>query len=90
MYEKLLKAVGEIFPDDRTRPGLVLSFLKEGEWYASIARYPARGEKLIVAKAYANTLEAALIELSKNFLTAIGRGTHVTAREKAVADGTTG
>lgn len=91
MTEKLLRAIAEIFPSDNTRPGLVLSYLeRENQWYASVARYPGRDQKIIVCQAREDTLDKALTELSKNLLTAIGRGTHVSALEKAVADSTAG
>lgn len=87
MYEKLLRAIAETFPTDTTRPGLVLSYLeRENQYYASICRYPARDVKTVVVSAREDTLEKALIELGRNFLIALGRGSHVDALAKAVAD----
>lgn len=89
MYEKLLKAITETFPEDATRPGLVLSYLeRENQYYASIARYPTRGTKSIVTSAREDTLEKTIAQLGRNFLTILGRGAAIDALAQAVADST--
>lgn len=89
MYEKLLKAISETFPQDNCRPGLVLSYLaREKQYYASICRYPAKDVKTVVVQAREDTLEKALTELGRNFLIALGRGAAIDELAKAVADST--
>jgi hypothetical protein len=44
--EKLLIAISKEWPQDKTRPGIVLAYLRsKGSFYASIVRYRQNGEK---------------------------------------------
>lgn len=61
-----LKALRLTFKDS-VAPGIVLSFLNESEWYASICRY--RGsERIIIHSAKAATYQSALKQVFKAFL----------------------
>lgn len=85
MHEKLLKAVTEAFPTDKTRPGIVTSWLgREAQFYASICRYHACGTKTVVVSAREDSLEDTLKALSKSFLEFLGRGSAIDALMEAV------
>jgi len=56
----VLKGIAELYADDSTRPGLVLSWIEDKKsFYASFARYDGP-KKSIIAKAYGQDLEAAI------------------------------
>ena len=62
-----LQAITELYPSDRTTPGLVLAWLPDKkQFYASFARYQD-GQKLIVAAAYADTLSEVLPALVESW-----------------------
>jgi hypothetical protein len=70
----LLTVHGE-WPSDRTRPGVVTSYLaRNGQFYASIMRYKETGpfannhEKFVVLSRKASSLRLALILLSRDFI----------------------
>jgi len=56
------RALVELYPADRTKPGLVLAWIPEkGKFYASFVRYENGGSgKEVLAKSYGETLEAAI------------------------------
>lgn len=63
MLEILLRAVIERFPDDKTKPGVVLSYV-DGEFYGSVCRYPY-GERQVAFKYRAMTAEEVVAELAR-------------------------
>lgn len=72
LLDKLTKAVSFRFKEDKTAPSVVISALKNG-YYCSVVRYNgafAKG-KVVVCSAKDNTLDGALEELAKEFLTKI-------------------
>jgi hypothetical protein len=71
----LLVAIHAEWPQDRTRPGLVLSYLaRDGEFYASIVRYKVTGphgidhEKIVVLSRREKSLQEAVFLLSQDFV----------------------
>ena len=67
LIDLLCKAVCEKFPDDITRPGLVLAYLKvEKRWYVSVVRYGAGGSRTVVYCAKMTRLNDALKALAKS------------------------
>lgn len=69
LLDKLTKAVSFTYKNDKTAPGLTVSALRKG-FYCSVVRYNgAFGKgKEIVCKAKAETLEIALQEVARQFL----------------------
>lgn len=70
LLETCLRAISELYPEDSTAPGVVLSFLSDRKlFYASFARYPngtESGSKIVLASATsASSIEAALSSLAK-------------------------
>lgn len=65
----LLRALKQAFPNDVWAPGIVLSCLKSGQFYAGIHRYPrGEGSKLVTHKAIAESWESALKQVASEFL----------------------
>lgn len=79
--DKLLRTcllgIAELYPDDKTKPGLVLAWLtkqkscdamisKDGEYYASFARYEGE-KKIIVAQGRGKDLQESLESLAGNW-----------------------
>lgn len=63
----LLRAIPELFPRDRTAPGLVLAFLPNGHFYGSVVRYTGEpglhAAKIVIGDAQADTLEQMIDDL---------------------------
>lgn len=74
LLETFLKSLVELYPFDRLTPGLVTSFIPEtSKFYASVVRYENAGEKVVLCKTIADTLEEAetnVIAMWKNRATA--------------------
>jgi hypothetical protein len=73
MLDLLAKAVSFTFKDDKTSPGITVSQIKDGTWYASAVRYKkafAKGEKEVAFKARGETSTEALTELAKQIVAA--------------------
>lgn len=63
----LQMAIAKKWPDDGIRPGLVLSYLSDGTFYASICRYRYAGprvDKCVVYKATSGTAKGAVLDLA--------------------------
>lgn len=70
LLDKLLKAVKFKFDTDPTAPGVVTAVLGNGKYYVSVVRFTqsfGKG-KVVVCKAQAETLLAALTEAAQKFL----------------------
>jgi hypothetical protein len=72
LIDKLANAISFKFKEDGTSPGLTISKLRNG-YYCSVVRYPSGGAastktKVIVCKAQASSLEAAVQEVAKRFV----------------------
>jgi len=72
VIDKLTNAISYKFKDDGTSPGLTISRLKQGQYYCSVIRYPSGGSslkhKVVVCKAEAGTLDAAVKAVAQAFL----------------------
>lgn len=71
----LLKAVSEMYPSDRSGPGIVCAWLpKTREYYVSLCRYMdyAGGNKTIVASAKGATFNDAATAVSRTWLESTG------------------
>jgi len=70
LLSQLSQAVSFSFPDDPTRPGIVISSLKDGQVYASVVRYGAKfvKGKQVVCSVYADSLDSAVTKLGESFL----------------------
>jgi hypothetical protein len=73
VIDKLTNAISYKFKDDGTSPGLTISRLKRGQYYCSVVRYPTGGaaskkNKVVVCKAEAGTLDAAVKAVAEAFL----------------------
>lgn len=72
VIDKLTNAISYKFKDDGTSPGLTISRLKQGQYYCSVVRYPAgaasKKNKIVVCKAEAGTLDAAVKAVAQAFL----------------------
>jgi hypothetical protein len=68
----LSKAVSYTFRKDGTRPGVLVSTLRDGSVYASVVRYGSgdgfKNGKLVVCKVNASDVETAIKSLSDEFL----------------------
>lgn len=74
VLDLFLKAVTELYPHDKSAPGLVLSYLQDKkEYYASFARYEgAMGQgKQVVTNHTAKTLEDAITGLAQKWYNGI-------------------
>ena len=71
LIDKLTTAISFKFKEDATSPNLTISKLRHG-YYCSVVRYakgsPAVKNKIVVCKASANTLEAAIVGVVDEFL----------------------
>lgn len=70
LLDKLAKAVSFKFKEDKTAPGVTVSVLKKG-YYCSVVRYSgafAKG-KVVVCAAKADTMNGAIEEAARVFLT---------------------
>jgi hypothetical protein len=69
LIDKLTKAISYRYRDDKTAPGLTVSALKKG-YYCSVVRYQGAfaKDKVVVCKAKADLLSAALNDLTLQFL----------------------
>jgi len=63
--ELVLRAVSELYPFDRTSPGIVLSYLKNENFYVSLCRYSGSfgNGKMVLLNAQGDTIDTALAEL---------------------------
>ena len=73
VIDKLTNAISYKFKDDGTSPGLTISRLKQGNYYCSVVGYPTGGaaskkNKIVVCKAEAGTLDAAVKAVAQAFL----------------------
>lgn len=73
VIDKLTNAISFKFKEDGTSPGLTISRLKQGNYYCSVVRYPSGGaaskkNKVVVCKAEAGTLDAAVTAVAQAFL----------------------
>lgn len=70
VLEKLVTAVVTAHPDDPSKPGVLLSLLASGEWYASVLRYKGRfgADKFVVCSAKAATMREVIGELARRWL----------------------
>ena len=73
VIDKLTSAISYKFKEDGTSPGLTISRLKQGQYYCSVVRYPSGGaaskkNKVVVCKAEAGTLDAAVKAVAQAFL----------------------
>lgn len=73
LTETLLKAITERWPEDSTRPGLVLSFVPNirnpvAQFYGSVCRYDVRcqGNREVVKASYGPDVVTVLRELAKS------------------------
>lgn len=68
--DKLLRTcllgIAELYPEDRTKPGLVLAWLGT-KYYASFARYEGATTKIIVAQGEGKDLQESLESLAGNW-----------------------
>jgi hypothetical protein len=66
----LLDAVATMYSGDSTRPGVLMSKLRNGECYASILRFPegSKGQRSVIARARGANQEVALKNLAKSWL----------------------
>jgi len=64
--EIILRAVQELYPHDKSAPGLVLAWVPEKGFYASLVRYnePGGAGKQRITFAFGKTLDAALKTLT--------------------------
>lgn len=62
-----LRAIRVAYANDDVAPGLVLSMLKEGEWYASICRYNGP-HKIVMYKAKSISIESSIKIVMNQFL----------------------
>lgn len=72
LLSSLIRAVAYTFNEDATRPGVIISSLRDGSVYASVVRY-GKGEgfkngKLVVCKVNMSDVNSALTLLSEEFL----------------------
>jgi hypothetical protein len=69
LLDKLTKAISYTYQDDKTAPGLTVSALKKG-YYCSVVRYDGAfgAGKVVICKAKADTLDAAIQDVAKQFL----------------------
>lgn len=65
---KLCKAVRAQYPSDRTAPGIVVSYLEQGDWYASVCRYDSLHSKEVVAGVYADGRQAVIELLARKWI----------------------
>lgn len=63
-----LQATRETWPTDGVSPGLVLSMLKTGEFYASVCRYHPNGNKNVIYTAKAISIESAVKQVMQQLL----------------------
>lgn len=72
LLENLSKAVSYTFRKDGTRPGVLVSTLRNGHIYASVVRYGSgegfKSGKMVVCKCTASDVTAAISGLSEQFL----------------------
>lgn len=70
LFEKLTKAVSFLYAEDPTSPGVLVSSLRNGEFYVSIQRFKKSGgkDKVIVFKTNNTSLRNALLGAA-SFLT---------------------
>lgn len=69
LIELITQAIAYKYPNDATRPGLTISYLKNNRFYCSAVRHRVEGKtKVVVCKAFNSSLEGALKELSEKLL----------------------
>jgi len=75
-HERVLKVLSEMYPNDKTRPGMVSAWLEDQQvFYVSAVRYPRNHfEKEILAAAKAPTACEAMRKLGLKLLALVGRG----------------
>lgn len=64
VLENLLRAVVQQYETDKVQAGVVISFLKTGEWYCSIKRYRTPNDSYVVISQKAPTLALAIYNLA--------------------------
>jgi hypothetical protein len=78
--ELFLQALTELYPLDKTAPGVVLAWVKDkGAYYASAVRYEGlMGDgKQVLASAFGKTVEDALNILAQNWYSGVGKATEL-------------
>lgn len=73
LLDKLTKAVCFSFSEDATRPGVTVSFLRDGQYYCSVVRHVKDKvtkvtAKKVVCNSTSSTLEGALKATADKFL----------------------
>lgn len=88
LLETCLRALSELYPEDATAPGVVLSFLSDSKkFYASFARYtPER--KIVLAAATAASIEVALQSLAKAWWAKSANARELAQQAKALTQKT--
>lgn len=77
LLELVLASLGEKFPEDHTMPSLILSKLKSGEYYVSLARYDGSygaGKKIMFSAKSSVSLHDALAQVIEFWLKYINPG----------------
>lgn len=75
LLDRLTKAVCFKYSDDPTRPGVTISFLRDGQYYCSVVRYVKNATtkiftKKVVCNSTGPTLDVALKTTADKFLSA--------------------
>lgn len=66
----LIRAVGETYPKDKTRPSVLTAYIEEKKlWYVSIVRYvDGTNSRQVITSAYNADLLTALTRMAEGFL----------------------
>lgn len=71
LISSTLRALRQAYPTDAWAPGMVLSNLKDGEFYCALHRYPTgynSRDRVVIGKARAISWESALEQVARDWI----------------------